>query len=114
MAGKLMRLRSSDEFRACYGQGRMYKSHVAVLHVLPNGLPYSRVGFSVSKRIGKAVKRNLVRRRLQAIMQSVNLRPGYDVVLAARMRAKELPFAELKQGVIALLRRADLVLEEEM
>ena len=109
MARKLMRLKRSEEFDACYSQGRVYKSYVAVLHVLPNDLPYTRVGFSVSKRIGTAVRRNLVRRRLQAIVQGLDLLPGYDVVVAARVRARDLPFAELSKGVVALFRRAGLL-----
>jgi len=109
VARKLMRLKRSEEFDACYSQGRVYKSHVAVLHVLPNDLPYTRVGFSVSKRIGTAVRRNLVRRRLQAIVQGLDLLPGYDVVVAARVRARDLSFAELSKGVVALFRRAGLL-----
>lgn len=112
MAGKFMRLRRSEDFRSCYSKGRMLKSHVAVLHVLPNQLPYTRVGFSVSKRIGKAVQRNLVRRRLQAIVQGCHLTGGYDVVVAARVRAKDLPFAELNRGVRALLKRANLLVPD--
>lgn len=107
---KLMRLRRPDEFRACYEQGRMYKNSVAVLHVLPNNGPYTRVGFSVTKRLGKAVRRNLVRRRLQAILRSCELAPGYDVVVAARVRAGEVTYAELEKGICALLRRAELLL----
>lgn len=112
MAGKLMRLKRSDDFRACYSQGRVFKSHVAVLHVLPNDLPYTRVGFSVSKKLGTAVRRNLVRRRLQAIVQACDLVPGYDVVVAARVRAKDMPFADLSKGVTSLLRRAGLLAQD--
>lgn len=111
-AAKLMRLRRSQEFSACYRQGRMYKSGVAVLHVLPNDLGYTRVGFSVSKRLGKAVARNRMRRRLVAIVQECNLAPGYDVVVAARVRAKDLPFSELRKGVRSLLRKAKLLGDE--
>lgn len=106
---KLMRLRRSEDFRSCYSKGRIFKSGVAVLHVLPNGLPYTRVGFSVSKRVGKAVMRNRVRRRLQAIMQDCELKPGFDVVIAARVRAKDLSFAEINQGVRSLLSKARLM-----
>lgn len=110
-AARQMRLRRPEEFRACYQRGRMFKSSVAVLHVLPNGESITRVGFSVSKRLGKAVQRNLVRRRLRAIIEGYQLAPGYDVVIAARVRSKDLPFSELNTGVRALLRRAKLLVD---
>lgn len=110
---KMMRLRRTEEFRACYRRGRMYKGSTVVLHVLPNNESHTRVGFSVTKRLGKAVQRNLVRRRLQAIVRECELAPGFDVVIAARVRAKDVTFAELKSGVCALLRRSGLLIREK-
>lgn len=112
-SAKLKGLRRTEEFNACYRRGRMLKSSVAVLHVLPNKQPISRVGFSVSKRFGKAVQRNLVRRRLRAIVQGCDLVPGYDIVVAARVRAQDMPFAELNKGVRALLRKAGLLVQRD-
>lgn len=108
---KPLRLRRSEDFRACYEKGHMHRGSLVVVHVLPNSLPVTRIGYSVSKRLGKAVQRNRVRRRLQAIMREYDLVPGYDIVVAARVRAKDATFAELKKGVDTVLRRAKLVQE---
>jgi ribonuclease P protein component len=57
-----------------------------------------RVGFTVSKKVGNAVERNRVRRRLREIVRlsdAGRLRPGNDYVLVGRRAALELPFARL-------------------
>src|SRR5262249_61284996 len=57
-----------------------------------------RVGFTVSKKVGNAVERNRVRRRLREIVRlsdAARLRPGNDYGLVGRGAALELPFARL-------------------
>lgn len=105
------RLQRPEDFRQCYAKGRMVKNTVGVLHVVHTGEPHARVGFSVSKKLGKAVARNRVKRRLRHIVRALPLRPGFDAVLAARVRAKDIPFAELERGVEHLFRRVRMVQE---
>jgi ribonuclease P protein component len=66
----------------------------------------ARVGFTVSKKIGNAVERNRVRRRLRETVRQVSetrLRPGYDYVLIGRRGALDAPFrrmiADLEQAL---------------
>ena len=57
-----------------------------------------RVGFTVSKKVGNAVERNRVRRRLREVVRlapQAGMRPGYDYVLIGRRSALELPFDRL-------------------
>ena len=57
-----------------------------------------RVGFTVSKKVGNAVERNRVRRRLREVVRLASpsgMQPGYDYVLIGRRRALELPFDRL-------------------
>jgi len=60
----------------------------------------SRVGFTVSKKVGNAVERNRVRRRLREVVRlsdAERLRPGNDYVLVGRRAALDLPFARLME-----------------
>lgn len=108
---RLEMLKRPEDFRRCYAKGRMVKNAVGVLHVVRTGEPRTRVGLSVSKKLGKAVVRNRVKRRLRHIVRALPIQPGYDAVLAARVRAKDVPFAELERGVEHLFRRSRLIQE---
>ncbi len=79
------------------------------MRALPNGLAQSRLGFSVSKRVGKAVVRNKVKRRLREVLRPVSLKPGQDIVFIARPAAATADFAALREAVLGLLSRAHLV-----
>lgn len=109
--GKVDRLRRPDDFRICYRKGRLYKNRVVVIHVLPNDDTKTYIGYSVSTRFGNAVQRNRMRRRLRAIVEESGLEfvAGYNVVIAGRIRAKHLPFSQIKRGVHALLHKAGLL-----
>jgi ribonuclease P protein component len=58
----------------------------------------SRIGFTVTKKLGKAVDRNRIRRRLKAVVAAhakTHLEPGFDYVIVARNLALSRPFHEL-------------------
>lgn len=63
--------------------------------VLRNGLSFSRFGLSVSKRVGHAVTRNIVKRRLRHALTEMNVADGWDVVVTAKPQASTVSYAEL-------------------
>ena len=67
----------------------------------------SRLGLSVSKKVGTAVKRNKVRRRLKEIFRSssAGLPGGLDFVISARPAAAEASFEELNEEFLQSLRK---------
>ena len=67
-----------------------------------------RVGFTVSKKVGNAVERNRVRRRLREMVRlatAAQLKPGHDYVLVGRRAALELPFERLSEDFTRALSR---------
>jgi len=82
-----------------------------VLCVLPNELPYCRFGFSVSSRIGNAVTRNRIKRRLRESMRlrQQSLQPGWDLVFIARKPIRDASFDEMDAACARLIRRAHLL-----
>ncbi|MEK7682297.1 MAG: ribonuclease P protein component [Chloroflexota bacterium] len=100
------RLRKESEFEAVRKRGRGWSSDILVLRTLSNGLPHSRFGYVVSKRIGGAVVRNLVRRRIREAVRLTGVAPGWDLVFIARVGVADAPYTRLAQTVRDLLRRA--------
>lgn len=128
--GRDRRVRSARDFarvrregRSVSG-GRLTLAYVARAATLPLAQPSdvplampaqpdgpARVGFIVGKRVGGAVVRNRVRRRLREIMRH-RLRvllPGWDLVVIARPPAADATSADLARDLGALLRRARLL-----
>jgi ribonuclease P protein component len=68
-----------------------------------------RIGFTVSKKVGNAVERNRVRRRLRDMVRALpaeTLHPGHDYVLVGRRAALALPFDRMRKDLDGALRRA--------
>ena len=104
------RLAHSEDFLRVRHQGRSWSDELLVLVAAQNDLPYSRFGFVVSKRIGKAVVRNRVRR---LVREAVRVRlegiaPGWDVVLIARTPIVPANWHRIGEALDSLLRRAGL------
>ena len=108
--GALPGLRSTEDFRRVRRSGRSWAHPLLVLFVAPGTEPATRVGISVSKRVGGAVVRNRVKRRIREIMreQLSSLRPGWDLMIVARQGSATATYAELSEAMTRLLGKAAL------
>ncbi|MFC1897458.1 ribonuclease P protein component [Chloroflexota bacterium] len=104
-------LTKSKQYALVYKEGRSWVSSLMVMKALPNGLSLSRYGFSVSKRVGKAVTRNKVKRLLREILRLIPVEPGWDIIFIARPVITTTDYTELKKSVENLLFRAKLLVE---
>jgi ribonuclease P protein component len=86
-----------------------------VLSVQRNDLEYSRFGFSVGRRIGKAVVRNRVKRRMRESvrqrLQKQEIAAGWDAVVIARHPIRNASFHQVDEAIGLVLRRAGLMME---
>jgi ribonuclease P protein component len=69
----------------------------------------TRFAFAIPKRVGNAVVRNRLRRRLREVLRALNLTEGFDVVISARPEAASAGFGSLKAELTLLMTRARLV-----
>ncbi len=99
---------SKLRFSLIYAEGKSWAEKEVVLRALPNELNSSRFGFVVSKRVGNAVVRNHVKRLLREITRQTPVKPGWDIVLIARIPAAAAGFKDLGKSVRKVLYRADL------
>ena len=105
------RVRSSKRFAEIRQQGRSAANELLVMYALPNDLEFSRFGFSVSGRIGNAVIRNRVKRRLREAvrLQMDQIATGWDMIWIARRPISKANYHELFDASARLLRRARLL-----
>ncbi|MFW6237612.1 MAG: ribonuclease P protein component [Halanaerobiales bacterium] len=109
-------LKKQRDFDRVYGQGESCVSRYLVLYWYsnPREEKNNRFGFSISKKVGKAVVRNKLRRRLKEIIRlnHSRIKPGFDCIFIVRNPAVNLNFHELKKEAIKLYKKAGLWLEE--
>jgi len=94
-------------------QGQRVRHPLLGVGYRSNGLAESRIGFAVGKRVGNAVTRNLIRRRLRAIIRTTPFVPGYDLVVTAWPEAAAARYGELEQAFRQCARRAKLLAGSE-
>ncbi|PID82568.1 MAG: ribonuclease P protein component [Clostridiales bacterium] len=95
----IFKLKSNRDFKKVYMSNKYSVSACFVIYCLKNNLPYTRLGFTVSKKHGNAVKRNRIRRRMQEVFRTSNFifRDNYDIVIVARKRIYSEKFSILKE-----------------
>ena len=102
---KLTRLTDSLEFERAYRQGTAFRGRLFSLHAFPNEIGFPRLGLSVAKKVGNAVTRNAVRRRLKEVFHSSieRIPVSFDLVVSAKPPAAEATFEELSQEFLRAL-----------
>ena len=105
------RLRKSAEFQRVRALKQSWAHPLLVLYIAPNNLDVTRVGISVTKRLGKAVARNRVKRLIREAVRGFlpNVAPGRDLVFVARGAAAEAGYLQVREAVERLLGRARLI-----
>lgn len=98
-------------FRRLYAKGKSAVAPTMVLYCRKNGRGESRLGLTTGTKLGHAVVRNRVRRRLREIyrLQEHQLLPGYDIVVVARVRAVHSKYADLERDFLRLAKKLQLL-----
>ena len=104
-----LRLTGDKRFDQIHREGRSAANRYLVIRVLPNGLDHNRFGILVGKRIGNAVTRNRVKRRLREALRQAPLAPGWDAVFIVRKGVERATFQEIVHASGDLLKRSRLL-----
>ena len=110
MLKSINRLRKRKEFAYLYNNGTAkHTAHLTLVYLTCKNRPL-KIGFSISKKIGKAHLRNLIKRRLRAIFRELvpNLPDNHNVVVIAKAGVVDLSFAQLKVEVNQLIDKSGL------
>jgi ribonuclease P protein component len=107
------RLTKDSEFSPVLRQGKTLVHNLVVLKALPNGLEFDRYGFVVSRKVGKAVVRNKVKRRMREAVRATPIQPGWDLVFIARDGVGAASYQGIEAAIKGLLHRARLLSREQ-
>ncbi|MEW6608764.1 MAG: ribonuclease P protein component [bacterium] len=109
---KKERLLQTKDFQNVYTSGKRYHSKNLILFVIPTSNSLTRIGFSISrKKVGKAVKRNRIKRLLREAyrLNKNSLIGGVDLVVVLKNESVELlNFKDVERELLSLFKRAGL------
>ena len=107
-------MKENSLFRRLYARGKSAANSYLVLYCRKNGGTENRIGYTVSKKLGHAVVRNRVRRRLREIyrLHEAEFLPGRDIVVVARSRTVGAPYAKLERAFLSLSEKLGLLAEK--
>ena len=108
-------IKNNYEFRRLYAKGRSAVSPTLVIYMRRTKRSVNRVGFTVTTKLGKAVVRNKIRRRLREIyrLNEHRLSAGLDLVVVARGRSVNAPYQTLEKDFLSCCGKLGLFAEAD-
>ena len=105
------KLKKRWEFERAYQKGSKYWNRDFVIYVLNTDGKALRLGITVSKKVGKSVQRNRVKRLIRESFRQLRpqMKRGYDVVVVGRTPASRLTCQEARNGLAYLFRKAAIL-----
>ena len=107
------RLKQNYEFRRLYSKGKSCANAYLVVYCRKNRAGRSRIGYTVSNKVGHAVVRNRIRRRLREIyrLHERQIARGYDLVVVSRVRARTADYHQLEAAFLSACAQLGLLTE---
>lgn len=104
-------LKKNNGFRRVYSSGKSAVTSLLAMYHKKNRFGQNRLGFTVGTKVGNAVIRNRVRRKLKEIyrLHESELKCGYDIVVVARVRSREADYSTLETDMLKLFEKLGLL-----
>ena len=108
---KDLRIRKNIEYKRVYKYGKNYWNRNLILYVKKNKSDKTRVGFTITKKIGNSVTRNKVRRRMKEIyrLKLKDIKMGFDLVFIPKKNVVSMPYNELENSMIHIMKIAGVL-----
>ena len=105
-------IKKNREFRYIYSTKKSIADSLLVIYKSKATTPNNRFGITVSSKVGNAVVRNKIRRRLKEILRLYGdeIKVGFDIIILARVRAKNANYDELRTSVYYLCKKQNLLI----
>ena len=109
---KKFRIKKNTEFQQVFRKGKSAANRQFVIYKLENDdYPHFRIGISVSKKLGKAVTRNKIKRYIREAIREMkeDIDPSYDLIIIARRQVVDMNFHEAKKSLRHALKVAGVL-----
>lgn len=109
---KAYRVKSEKEFQKVFHNGESIANRQLVLYVYPKPEQvHFRVGLSVGKKMGNAVKRNQIKRYLRQALLELKpaIKPDVDFILIARHDIRDKDYFQVKRSIIHVMKLANIL-----
>lgn len=116
MLKRINRLKKRYQFNYVYKSGEHFSGEHMVLYLVSSKTKSIKVGLAVTKKVGKAVVRNRIRRQLREIIkkQVPSLKQNYNIIVVARDNITSASFETLTNEFSKLIKKANLINEESI
>ena len=101
------RLKKNSQFNYIYKKGERVHTENFTLFVVRSKFSCYKIGFSISKKLGKANKRNKLKRRMREIVRNLQVPSFCNYVLLAKENATKLEFCDLKKELEKLFEKVE-------
>ena len=110
---KRFRVKKEKDFNAIFQEGKSVANRKFVVYRLENSDQHFRVGLSVSKKLGNAVTRNQIKRRIRHVLitHKDQIIGNLDFVVIARKGVEEMNYTEIEKNLLHVLRLANIYQE---
>jgi ribonuclease P protein component len=105
---KDFRLLRRAQFKRTYDEGQRRSASLCTIFFRSNGLPQTRLGVTAPVRLGNAVFRNRLKRRLREVfrLNRTSIPGGWDIVMNPRQGVAKVPFPTLEREILKLFPKA--------
>ncbi len=108
---KVLMIKKDEDYRRVYRKKNSISNKNIIMYVMKTNTKETRVGISVSKKIGKAVVRNKIKRRIKEsyrVEYSHKVKDGYDIIFLARGPIVDIEYNEIKKAIYNVLKRKEM------
>lgn len=115
MLPKKFRLKKKNDFKNTYSLGKSVANKYLVLYFRENNnIDGSKIAFAVGKKIGKAVIRNHIKRKMREACrnQIYKVKGNYNIIFIARSKIKGISYQDVEKQMLALLNKAELLKQD--